>query len=1213
MTRPRRRLRLIAGVAGVLLALMLVASLLAPHFIDSESVRQKIKAAVSKKVPGTVDFQKIEVSLFPRPTVTISKAKLSLPGKAEGTIGSLRIYPQIIPLFSGKVRLSSILIEDAVVSLRLPERKKEKTPFSIAGLEGDLSELMKTLSSAAPRLHIVVEGGMLNLFDEKMPLFSFTDIHGESAFPPGESSLTLVGVSNIAKGISLGFRLDPGTFQGTGTFHLTGFRPETLIDYLFPDAHLRLGESEANLNLSVQMRGFKDVRAEVRNSLPLLTVIKRGEKIAMKGISTQALLVFKDGSTELTLDELRIEDPQLDLQGKLLANESPGTVSLEVGGTIKDVPALRRTALPLAGEVPAVQGVFSYVRGGTIPMITFRSEARAFGDLGGTENTVLKGRLEDGDIFIPGPQLSLRAVSGDCIIVKGVLEGTNLEGHFGHSFLNKGKLRVGLRGEDAPLHLETLVQADVTDVFSVLKKVVKDEAFLDEINRVDALHGRATGRLVLGESVASINPYADVSDISLVASYQRFPFPLEIKGGRFLYDGERIRVKNLSGKGGRSSFSALTGQLGLGDTHYAEVLSGKADIVLDEIYPWLRSFEGFKGSLEEITSLYGMVTLNALNLRGPLKTPKEWRFATAGEIDNLSVESSLFPGSLLLRKGGFDADENVVSLRNAETEFLDASAVISGSQHGYLGSSQKTDLSLQGKLGFQAFGWVADRVGLPKEISPNSPLTLQEISVEWDRSGTAALKGNMRLDKGPEVSIDMVKSPEALVIHKLTLKDKVSDGSFGLDYNEKRVKFSFAGKMNGETLDSVIAGRKFGRGWIDGDFTTEIRREKPLKFAVQGRMTGGDLVFPWKEKLPLTIDRISLGADKGRITVESASLRLGDNVFSLSGDVKDTEKGALLDMDLFTDRINVDTIRELTRGGGGTRKSEEEQADIAENLAVAGTVRFRSNQFTYETFTWEPFQAVLSLGHNRVDALVTQASLCGISFPGTVGVSPKGLSLDFELLAENQDLGESVACFFVPRGVKERVTGRFDLHGHVTGEGDGRKLLESLKGDIEFNARDGIIYEDVRLVRVLAFLEPTEYLKGFRNYRKEGIAYHTIKSRYDLRDGKIEIKEAVLDGDYLKVAAEGTTDIINGKLDHTVLVSPIRTVNKFIEKIPLVGTILGGTLVTIPLKVTGDIEDPKVSYNPVSAVGSGLLGMMKRTLKAPVKLIEGLVPAEKKD
>jgi hypothetical protein len=38
-----------------------------------------------------------------------------------------------------------------------------------------------------------------------------------------------------------------------------------------------------------------------------------------------------------------------------------------------------------------------------------------------------------------------------------------------------------------------------------------------------------------------------------------------------------------------------------------------------------------------------------------------------------------------------------------------------------------------------------------------------------------------------------------------------------------------------------------------------------------------------------------------------------------------------------------------------------------------------------------------------------------------------------------------------------------------------------------------------------------------------------------------------------------------------------------------------------------------VSYNPVSAVGSGLLGMMKRTLKAPVKLIEGLVPAEKKD
>ncbi len=56
------------------------------------------------------------------------------------------------------------------------------------------------------------------------------------------------------------------------------------------------------------------------------------------------------------------------------------------------------------------------------------------------------------------------------------------------------------------------------------------------------------------------------------------------------------------------------------------------------------------------------------------------------------------------------------------------------------------------------------------------------------------------------------------------------------------------------------------------------------------------------------------------------------------------------------------------------------------------------------------------------------------------------------------------------------------------------------------------------------------------------------------------------------------------------------------------GDIVGGTLITVPVKVTGDFNKPKVSYMPASAVGSGLFNLLKNTLKAPVKLVDPIIP-----
>ncbi|MES0363113.1 MAG: AsmA-like C-terminal domain-containing protein, partial [Desulfobacteria bacterium] len=95
------------------------------------------------------------------------------------------------------------------------------------------------------------------------------------------------------------------------------------------------------------------------------------------------------------------------------------------------------------------------------------------------------------------------------------------------------------------------------------------------------------------------------------------------------------------------------------------------------------------------------------------------------------------------------------------------------------------------------------------------------------------------------------------------------------------------------------------------------------------------------------------------------------------------------------------------------------------------------------------------------------------------------------------------------------------------------------------------------------------------------------------------------------MACLGDIDLVNKKLDLRVLVAPLKTVDSVVKKIPLVNHVLGGTLVSIPIKVEGDWGNPTVTPLSPSAVGSGLMGIMKRILELPFKIIEPLVPMGK--
>jgi len=96
-----------------------------------------------------------------------------------------------------------------------------------------------------------------------------------------------------------------------------------------------------------------------------------------------------------------------------------------------------------------------------------------------------------------------------------------------------------------------------------------------------------------------------------------------------------------------------------------------------------------------------------------------------------------------------------------------------------------------------------------------------------------------------------------------------------------------------------------------------------------------------------------------------------------------------------------------------------------------------------------------------------------------------------------------------------------------------------------------------------------------------------------VKDGKFLLVEGTMDAPSMGIAATGEIDLLRREEDLKVLVSPFGTVDAVVRKIPVVGYILGGTLVSIPVAVRGDLSDPKVTPLEAAAVGKGLLGSSK--------------------
>jgi ABC-type Mn2+/Zn2+ transport system permease subunit len=70
------------------------------------------------------------------------------------------------------------------------------------------------------------------------------------------------------------------------------------------------------------------------------------------------------------------------------------------------------------------------------------------------------------------------------------------------------------------------------------------------------------------------------------------------------------------------------------------------------------------------------------------------------------------------------------------------------------------------------------------------------------------------------------------------------------------------------------------------------------------------------------------------------------------------------------------------------------------------------------------------------------------------------------------------------------------------------------------------------------------------------------------------------------------------------LVAPLDNMSRVVKRVPIVGRVLGTSLVVIPVSITGDLRDPKVQVMAAGAIGASLVNLMSATFKAPIELLD---------
>ena len=1141
---------IISGGLGFILLVMAATFWVAPALVDSSALKQQIQAELRRQHMGVIDYESMGLRLLPTLHLAFEKVDYAGPDSVSASVEKLTVYPEVWPLFSGRLRLKKIVMYSPAIVIHISdeagteaESENASDPFNPLTLP---AKLVDSLGDHTSFLKMVVHRGYFQLTTDGQRRFELKDLHFKAGL-------------NIQTNRSFGVQAD----VNHAMLIVTRESRKTSFDCEGLSARLVVDEKEARLSLEEllleQPAGtFSGRMVASPDTFGYILDFSASDLDA--GAVRKAALDL-GGGHELVRDIFayikggRIPALRITTRGKTPIELGDWDNLVIQGRMEKGDIAIQDIGMSLTG----VNGDVMVSKG----LLAASGVSAIFGKTIGTDGSLKIGLAEDDYTFHLDVMLDVRLRQ-----LPGVLENIidheafmaelarveNLEGNV------RGRLVLGEHLED----IHTRV-----DVFEMDFSADYDRLpFPVHVNRGKLLFSENQVRV---ENVDAGIGNTDFSGVSGAVKWENRLY-VDIPRGRMDLDLAEFYPWVSAFKGVQEDFSDV------------EQVTGRLQ---------LSAF-----SLEKTEE-----TPDA-----PEDLPDRWRLSTAGEVKNAEIMMTTLPDRLYLDSGAIEVDAGRVLFRHLKTRLLDASADLSGMAEGDIRHPCCADLVMNGEVGKNFIGFLIDTGRLSRDYAVQTPVRFSDTDIRWQSGPDVSFAGHLIFPEETRILTDFSCYPGALQINRLEIADKDSSASCTLGLEKDKISLAFNGIFDSQTLDRVFVAEKMPGARIRGDVTAVFVKGDLSESFVNGRLEGKNIRIPGVGgDLPMADEFIVYGRDK-RVDVDRLAVSWRDNYALLSGRVNMTPDHMQLRLDASAGDLKW-PVSGKTPQKSDTQPVVDSDGDLW-GYPLIGSINLDADSFSLGPYTWQPVQAVITLDRKILETTVTKATLCGIDTLGTIHLDDGTVNLNVDFSAENQDFTSSYGCLSAN---EIEMSGSYDLSGQFTASAPSfEQLFASAGGQFEFIARDGVITRSKRLSRILEVINFTEIVKGrLPDLKSKGFSYDTIIIEGSLENHLMSFNQIMMDGKTLDLLGKGTLRLDRDRLDVELVAAPFQTVDSAIKNIPGVNYLMAGTLVSIPVRIKGKSADPKVSVMSAADISSNFLDFVERAVKSPVKLIQNWNPYNK--
>ncbi len=583
---------------------------------------------------------------------------------------------------------------------------------------------------------------------------------------------------------------------------------------------------------------------------------------------------------------------------------------------------------------------------------------------------------------------------------------------------------------------------------------------------------------------------------------------------------------------------------------------------------------------------------------------------------SLACRYGPLPGPVFLKGPSFKMDRDTIEFNDVDSTIADSKLSVWATVKGYSGPQREVDLKLKGRLGPEGVKIAGSLASLPKWIKRPTGLDLFFSTLTWQKGGKTTFSGKMKIPTGPTISTDVVKARKDLSIRRLAIKDSDSNADVTLSSLQDGFRIGFSGTLSKKTIALLLAGDYWLKSSIGGKFQADLYPKNPEKTSCEGQIALSNLCLPGILPDSATIENATIEAEGKKFAIESAQATWQGNRFDLSGSIDLGQTSYNLNINASTQALDLNRILApkcmAPKPGDTPAPSRIPFRKTAWDMPVTGLIHVTSKHLSYQKINWAPVEANITLEKGAEKIRLTRASkVCGISTPGKIKVSPSGVAMGFDLSASGNHLQGSLGCLFAK---KPLISGSYHLSGHIEAKSPGlvvnkpicgADFARFLQGKIEFQAKDGLILRFETFTRIISVLSFSEIYRGVvPDLLGNGCPYKTFQIKGRIKNGKFFLSDSFLDGPSIKMVFSGQVDLVTGKLDVIALVAPQRTLERVVNITPIVGKVLKDAFVTVPVRVSGDIDTPTVTILSPKAIGHELVGVMQRLLKLPFTIFD---------